>query len=233
MTYFRWRQAPFAQEQMHAGLNRPDRSEDLGGAEARQVAKEIAALGDIGPSQRAKVAIVFSYEAAWHLGVQPQGAGFAWIQLAFEAYSALRRKGLDVDFVAPDGDFTGYRLIVCPSLPMLSDRDASRRWSARARPCCSARAPDREPAKAASRTTCRPARCRCGLADQGGAGGEPATGRWDRRCGFDGAADLPARLWREMIETPLEPLATFADGGPAFAGATTTGSTSPPGPSRL
>ena len=24
VSYFRWRQAPFAQEQMHAGLNRPD-----------------------------------------------------------------------------------------------------------------------------------------------------------------------------------------------------------------
>ena len=35
VSYFRWRQAPFAQEQMHTGLHRPDRSLDQGGIEAR------------------------------------------------------------------------------------------------------------------------------------------------------------------------------------------------------
>ena len=34
VSYFRWRQAPFAQEQMHAGLNRPDNVLDQGGREA-------------------------------------------------------------------------------------------------------------------------------------------------------------------------------------------------------
>src|SRR6185436_1752930 len=34
VSFFRWRQAPFAQEQMHAGLNRPDNVLDIGGQEA-------------------------------------------------------------------------------------------------------------------------------------------------------------------------------------------------------
>ena len=34
VSFFRWRQAPFAQEQMHAGLNRPDNVLDIGGHEA-------------------------------------------------------------------------------------------------------------------------------------------------------------------------------------------------------
>ena len=41
VSYFRWRQAPFAQEQMHAGLNTPDNRLDVGGNEAAQVADEI------------------------------------------------------------------------------------------------------------------------------------------------------------------------------------------------
>ncbi|HAJ45270.1 MAG TPA: beta-galactosidase, partial [Alphaproteobacteria bacterium] len=45
VSYFRWRQAPFAQEQMHAGLNRPDRVLDAGGHEAGQVARELAQAG--------------------------------------------------------------------------------------------------------------------------------------------------------------------------------------------
>jgi beta-galactosidase len=31
-----------------------------------------------------------------------------------------------------------------------------------------------------------------------------------------GDQTLPARLWRETIETALDPVATFADGGPAW-----------------
>ena len=42
VCYFRWRQAPFAQEQMHAGLLRPDSADAPALAEAKQVAKEIS-----------------------------------------------------------------------------------------------------------------------------------------------------------------------------------------------
>ena len=213
VSYFRWRQAPFAQEQMHAGLHRPDGSEDIGGAEARQVAKELARLGDVGPSRKAKVALMFSYEAAWHLRVQPHGDGFVWIRLAFEIYSALRRKGLDVDFVPPDGNFDGYRLVVCPSESMLSaDTVAALERSGATvlfGPRTASRTPEgripdnlppgplqtRLPIKVLRVESLRP-------------GGGP-TVRF-------GDADLPARLWREVLETPLTPLASFVEGGAAF-----------------
>ncbi|HXQ45547.1 MAG TPA: beta-galactosidase, partial [Caulobacteraceae bacterium] len=57
VSYFRWRQAPFAQEQMHAGLNRSDREVDVGGREARAVADELKAIGELGPCGRAPVAL--------------------------------------------------------------------------------------------------------------------------------------------------------------------------------
>ena len=44
VSYFRWRQAPFAQEQMHAGLLRPDDKPAPALAEARKVADEIEEL---------------------------------------------------------------------------------------------------------------------------------------------------------------------------------------------
>ncbi len=46
VSYFRWRQAPFAQEQFHAGLNLPDNTPDIALAEVRQVADEMARLPD-------------------------------------------------------------------------------------------------------------------------------------------------------------------------------------------
>ncbi len=120
VSYFRWRQAPFAQEQMHAGLLRPDSVDDQGAHEARTVAAEIAALPDPGPPPR-RVALVFDYAAAWVTDILPQGQGFSALRVAFEYYSLLRRLGLDIDMVRPEADLAGYALVVVPCLPICSD----------------------------------------------------------------------------------------------------------------
>ncbi|WP_299322406.1 beta-galactosidase [Parasphingopyxis sp.] len=119
VSYFRWRQAPFAQEQMHSGLLRPDSSEDVAFGEAAAVAAERRALPGPEAARRAPVALIFSYEAQWLLGTQPQGQSFRYLELAFAFYSALRRLGLDIDIVAPDADLSGYRMAVAPSLPIV------------------------------------------------------------------------------------------------------------------
>lgn len=213
VSYFRWRQAPFAQEQMHAGLNRPDNVLDRGGEEARQVAAELSRLSDLGPSRRAPVALVFSYEADWQFGIQPHAQGFRWLRLAFEMYSALRRRGLDIDIVAPDADFTGYALVVAPSLPILSEATLDALTAAGAvvlfGPRTGSRTSDghipavlppgalqrRLPLKVARVESLRP-----------GAGPSVRA---------DGVS-LGGRLWREHLETALAAHATFDDGGPAW-----------------
>ncbi len=121
VCYFRWRQAPFAQEQMHAGLLRPDSEPAPALTEAAQVAQEIAAMPDIDLG-RAPVALVFDYESAWGWDAQPQGADFDMFRLAFSAYRALRRAGLSVDILPPDtADLSDYRLVLAPGLMCLSD----------------------------------------------------------------------------------------------------------------
>lgn len=119
-SYFRWRQAPFAQEQMHAGLLRPDSSEAEAADEVRAAAKVLAGIGPQ-VCAKAQAALVFSYEAAWVIGIQPQGQSFRYLELVFEAYSALRSRGLDVDIVAPSADLAGYKLVVVPTLPIVPD----------------------------------------------------------------------------------------------------------------
>ena len=120
VSYFRWRQAPFAQEQMHAGLLRPDSVDDQGAHEARMVAAEIAALPDPGPPPR-RVALVFDYSSAWVTDILPQGQGFAALRVAFEYYAVLRRLGLDIDIVRPGTDLSGYALVVVPCLPICGE----------------------------------------------------------------------------------------------------------------
>ena len=122
VSYFRWRQAPYAQEQMHAGLNRPDRSLDQGGIEAAQVAHELLALGldsdeaiataRTNLKAAAQVALVLDYPSLWMAQIQPQGADFNPMEISFRAYSALRQLGLDVDVVSSRADLSGYALVV-------------------------------------------------------------------------------------------------------------------------
>lgn len=118
VSYFRWRQAPFAQEQMHAGLVRPDDNPAPAYEEARAAARDFAAMGPAEP-KKAAVALVFSYDAHWLFEAQPQGAAWSYPALAFEWYSALRRFGLDVDIVPPQADLDGYKAVFVPSLPVL------------------------------------------------------------------------------------------------------------------
>jgi beta-galactosidase len=120
VSYFRWRQAPFAQEQMHAGLQTPDRHCDTGAHEAQQVATELARV-PLRATRRARVALVLDYENLWTVQIQPQGADENLLRVAFDAYSALRSLGLDVDIVAPHEALHDYALVVLPAQAMVSD----------------------------------------------------------------------------------------------------------------
>jgi beta-galactosidase len=126
VSYFRWRQAPFAQEQMHAGLLRPDSEPAPGAVEARMAADDLARVAGMTAPERANVAIVFSYEAAWLFDAQPQGAGWSYPFLVFAWYSALRRLGLNVDFLRESDDFSDYALVLAPSLPIISPEFVAR-----------------------------------------------------------------------------------------------------------
>lgn len=120
VCYFRWRQAPFAQEQMHAGLLRPDSAPAPAFGEAAQVARELAAMPDQGTAA-SDVAMVFDYESAWAWATQPQGRDFDYFRLAFHLYRGLRRLGQNVDILPPDtADLSGYRLVLAPGVATLS-----------------------------------------------------------------------------------------------------------------
>ncbi|MCK0141238.1 beta-galactosidase [Aliiroseovarius sp. F20344] len=120
VCYFRWRQASFAQEQLHAGMLRPDSKDAPAMAEAQEVARELADAPNVQPAQ-APVALVFDYDSDWAWATQPHGTGLSYFGLVFDHYKALRRAGLTVDIVAPNcKDFEGYKLIMAPGLMHLT-----------------------------------------------------------------------------------------------------------------
>lgn len=214
VSYFRWRQAPFAQEQFHAGLHRPDRSEDVGTHEARAVAQELAAVGALSPCAKADVALVFSYEADWLFQIQPQGADFRWLRLAFETYTALRRLGLDVDLVDPRDDLSGYKLVVAPSLPIAPDGFAERAAASGAVLLFGPRSGSKTPNVAIPEgLPPGPLSALTGARVLRVESLRPGAGPRVRLAG----ETLEARSWREILETDAEALAVFEeDGGPAW-----------------
>ncbi|UTW54798.1 beta-galactosidase [Kordiimonas sp. SCSIO 12610] len=122
VSYFRWRQAPFAQEQMHAGLKRVDNSKSSAWTEIEQVYQEINMLDILAEKKKkSKIAIITDVQSLWVTDIQRQANGYDFTRVEFEYYSALRQLGLDVDFISKDTSFDGYSLIVAPSLPIISD----------------------------------------------------------------------------------------------------------------
>jgi beta-galactosidase len=117
VSYFRWRQYHSAQEQMHAGLLRPDSEPAPAYFEAKQVAEEIAATGISGSARKARVAIVYDYESEWAWQIQPQANGFSHHAHVRAAYAPFRKRGIDVDILPKDTEtFAGYDIIIIPAL---------------------------------------------------------------------------------------------------------------------
>ncbi len=120
VSYFRWRQMPAGQEQMHAGLRRPDDRPSPAMAEVAQTVREIANLGNLTTDRTevaADVALVFDHTSSWAWSIQSQGAEFDYFRLLFDAYRGVRRRGLSVEMVSSRSPgFDGHRLVLIPGL---------------------------------------------------------------------------------------------------------------------
>lgn len=120
VSYFRWRQAPFAQEQFHAGLLLPNSTPDQAYHEVAQVVRDMASLPLVPPRARARVALMFDYPSRWAARALPQGQTYNPAHIALDWYSAVSRLGVDLDIIGQHSDLAGYDLILAPDL-MIAD----------------------------------------------------------------------------------------------------------------
>ncbi|GAB4354059.1 MAG: beta-galactosidase [Oricola sp.] len=117
VSYFRWRQPSFAQEQMHEALLLPNAEPNEAYEACRQISAELARIGAVAAPGRSDVALVFDYESAWAWNIQPQGRDFVYFDLVLRFYRALRQWGVSVDVVPPEPEAVkGRRLVVVPGL---------------------------------------------------------------------------------------------------------------------
>ncbi len=209
VSYFRWRQAPFAQEQMHAGLLRPDDRPAPAYEEARSAARDLATLGPAA-AKKAPVALVFSYDAHWLFEAQPQGAAWSYAGLVFEWYSALRRCGLDVDIVPPDAALAAYKAVFIPSLPSLEPAFVERLRRSDAIALFGPRSGSKTATLTIPHNLAPGALKALIPLTVTHVESFPSDHREPGR--YNGAA-VAGRIWLEHVETALSPLASRDDGG--------------------
>jgi beta-galactosidase len=117
VSYFRWRQAPFAQEQMHEALLLRNSEPNEAYQVVAEVAQELERLDLHVATERSAVALLFDYESAWAWKLQPQGCDFSYFELVLSFYRGLRRLGLSVDIAPPTQEaMRDRKLILAPGL---------------------------------------------------------------------------------------------------------------------
>ena len=121
VAYFRWRQLPFGQEQMHTALKRPDNRPSTVLNEIKLINEELQKFGDT-QKPKPQVGLIFDYESQWAWEVQPQGEDFDYFRLVYDFYCGLRKLGIDVDIIPPDRkSLDDYAFILVPGLFSLND----------------------------------------------------------------------------------------------------------------
>eukprot|EP01080_Neovahlkampfia_damariscottae_P009140 gene9140-1228_t len=124
VSYFRWRQVPFAQEQMHSGLHLPNNEKDAAYYESKIVLQEIEKLKkqfENNQETKSTIGLIFDYETEWMMKIQPQGKDFHYLRMFYTFYSQLRQFGLTVDILKPGTELSQYNVVMIPSLTSISD----------------------------------------------------------------------------------------------------------------
>ncbi len=124
VSYFRWRQAQWAQETYHTGLNRPDGTPDQASIEIESLRDDLPKLSftDVNDASAGDtsntVGLYFDYEAAFTYEALKQGEDQNAFATTFAWYHFLRRMGLNVEFISPS-HMSVLPAYVIPSAPVL------------------------------------------------------------------------------------------------------------------
>ncbi|MGB1961011.1 MAG: beta-galactosidase [Candidatus Puniceispirillaceae bacterium] len=132
VSYFRWRQAPFAQEQMHAGLMLRNDEPAAAMKEIKMVAREIDKV-DLSPTEQAEIALIHDYEADWMCEIDNQSADFYYLRLLLDVYRAARQNGGNVDVIGPQDPLDGYKLVLLPAMMCVDEKLGKRLMASGAR----------------------------------------------------------------------------------------------------
>lgn len=122
VAFWQWRSDLGGQEQEHGTLVGPDGEPVPFYWEAKATAAEMARAAPyvIGTSPVSQVAILHDYDSRWAIDIHPQSVKYDPVSILLGYYGPLRRLTQSVDIVDPRANLTPYRLVVAPSLEVIS-----------------------------------------------------------------------------------------------------------------
>ncbi|EWH10212.1 beta-galactosidase [Catenovulum agarivorans DS-2] len=122
VSFFRWRQLPFGQEQMHAGIKMVNNQPSLFYNEIAATISEVAKHPELLSAKvDNKVALVTGTENQWFCEIETQSTLYKHLQTEFQYYRVLQQLGIGVDFIDETSDISQYQLIICPASIAPSD----------------------------------------------------------------------------------------------------------------
>jgi beta-galactosidase len=127
ICFFQWRASAQGSEKFHSALV-PHAGTGTGvWREVVELGATLDRLDEVaGTTVVADTALVFAWESWWAAdGEARPSHEVRYLDQVHAAYRALHQLGVTVDVVGPDADLTGYRLVVVPSLYMVTDAQAA------------------------------------------------------------------------------------------------------------
>jgi beta-galactosidase len=128
VMFFQWRQSAAGGEQFHSGMV-PIQGLSVAGHEHRvwtltkQLGADLAAARDLaGSTVSAQVALLVDYESIWFNEHESKPTRLDFREETARLHRPLWRRNVTVDVRHPEDDLSGYRLLIAPALPLLSDR---------------------------------------------------------------------------------------------------------------
>ena len=127
VMYFQWRQSRGGAERFHSAMVPHAGTDTRVHREVKALGHELAGVPELaGSTVPADVALLMSWPSWWAL----EGDGHPTSDLLLrerlmELYRPLWHAGITCDVVAPDADLSGYKLVLAPSLYLLTAREAA------------------------------------------------------------------------------------------------------------
>jgi len=128
VCFFQWRASRAGAEKFHSGLVPHAGTDTKVWREVVQLGAALDSLAEVaGTRVVADVAVVTDWQAWWacELDSHPS-ADVTYLDRAHAVHRALWDRGVTADVVGPDADLSGYRLVVVPTLYLVTDAAATR-----------------------------------------------------------------------------------------------------------
>jgi beta-galactosidase len=124
--FFQWRASKAGSEKFHSGMVPHAGTDSRTWREVVALGQELRRLDAVLPTRVcAEVAIVFDWESWWALELNSKpSVDLRLVEQIRTYYDPLFERNITVDFVPPEADLHGYRLVLVPNLYLVRDAAA-------------------------------------------------------------------------------------------------------------